>query len=299
MQKTKKLKKINCHPSTKNKTISKTSCLNVQTLNKLKDSFNQKYPDNKIKSKDKKGIFNELQNKLKDCKREDCWLDVIKDKKEKKEIKNKLYAPEQPEEWKQDPSSWLSNYDILDVLSQYEETYSNFKFIGPTPIDFDSKPNFFDEKCVWKELCNFQLQNYIKKGINKIGVVFNLDEHDEPGSHWTSLFIDLEDKIIFYFDSAGDKVPNEVDKLVKRIIHQGLYLSTPIQLQFHENHPFVHQKGNNECGMYSLYFIITMLTSRDGNEKKLKSMEEKLNYFKNKRIPDKYVFQKRDVYFNK
>ena len=42
-----------------------------------------------------------------------------------------------------------------------------------------------------------------------------------------------------------------------------------------------------------------MLTSRDGNEKKLKSMEEKLNYFKNKRIPDKYVFQKRDVYFNK
>ena len=59
-----------------------------------------------------------------------------------------------------------------------------------------------------------------------------------------------------------------IDKLVKRIIHQGLYLSTPIQLEFHENQPFIHQRGNNECGMYSLYFIITMLTSRDGNEKK-------------------------------
>ena len=64
MQKTKKLKKVNCHPSTKNKTISKTSCLNIQTLNKLKDSFNQKYPEKKIKAKDKKGIFNELQNKF-------------------------------------------------------------------------------------------------------------------------------------------------------------------------------------------------------------------------------------------
>ena len=42
-----------------------------------------------------------------------------------------------------------------------------------------------------------------------------------------------------------------------------------------------------------------MLTNKDGNEKLLKSVEEKLVYFKNKRIPDKYVFKKRDVYFNK
>ena len=61
----------------------------------------------------------------------------------------------------------------------------------------------------------------------------------------------------------------------------------------------VHQKRDGQCGIYSLYFIITMLTNKDGNEKLLKSAEEKLAYFKNKRIPDKYVFQKRDIYFNK
>ena len=141
------------------------------------------------------------------------------------------------------------------------------------------------------------MSKFVYKGIKKIGVVFNLDRHDQPGSHWTSLFIDLEDKIIFYMDSAGDTIPKEVNKLVERIMNQGLELFTPIQFVYHENHPFTHQYGNNECGMYSLYFIITMLLNKT-DRKKFKTIQDKINYFKKHRIPDKYVFSYRKKYFN-
>jgi hypothetical protein len=35
-----------------------------------------------------------------------------------------------------------------------------------------------------------------------VGFTINLDNHNESGSHWVSMFLDLDDKIIFYFDSA-------------------------------------------------------------------------------------------------
>ena len=31
----------------------------------------------------------------------------------------------------------------------------------------------------------------MNNGKHKIGSVFNLDDHDEPGSHWVSLYMEL------------------------------------------------------------------------------------------------------------
>ena len=301
---TKKLKNINCHPKIKNKTISKKSCMTPEVLNDLKTAFNKSYPKIKIKSNTSNVIWSELKDKIQSCNREDCWLSEIKELKEKdkNKIKKELFAPYQPEDWKTNPSTWLSNFDILEVLQQYESAYPYFKFIGPSPIDFDSKPTEYNDKCVWKDLCTFQLKDFVKEKFTKIGVVFNLDKHNQPGSHWTSLFVDLEDRFIFYFDSAGEKMPKEIESLVKRIINQGLYLITPIKFDFYEtwnsNEPIVHQFGNNECGMYSLYFIICMLKNEKEPNKKFRSLQDKLNHFLKKRIPDKYVFQKRGIYFN-
>ena len=158
-------------------------------------------------------IWSELKKRMRHCSKEDCWLDTIKDINVKNKLHDSSFAPKHPEEWNSDPSTWLSNLDILDVLSQYEEAYSHFHFIGPTPIDFDSKPYLFSEQCVWKELCNFKLKDYVDQQITKIGVIINLDKHDESGSHWTSMFVDLEEGIIFYFDSNGTSIPNEINKL--------------------------------------------------------------------------------------
>ena len=57
-------------------------------------------------------------------------------------------------------------------------------------------PKTYDDVCVWKDLCKFSLQKEINKGFKKI-MIFNLDKHTGPGTHWTS-FIDVTDKFIFY-----------------------------------------------------------------------------------------------------
>lgn len=295
-KKSRRLKSINCNPGIKNKTIKKGSCMTKKSLLELKKSFNENHKDNKIYAHKPKDIWRELKNKIKDCNREDCWLKELNDKTRRELLREQLFVPKQPSKWKDHPNTWLSNVDILKVLKQYGDAYPEFEFIGPTPIDFDSKPEVYNNQCVWKDLCAFNLKDKIGKK-KKIGIIFNLDKHNEPGSHWTSLFIDLEKDFVFYLDSAGDKMPGEVDVLVKRIIEQGLYLDIPKKMTFYENYPFVHQEENTECGMYSLYFIITMLTNKK-KDVEFKTISDKINYFLKTKIKDDEAFNYRKIYFN-
>lgn len=292
---TRKIKKLNCNPLVKQSKISNKSCLTPTVIEQLKESWNVSHTNDLIKSTKPTAIWKELKNNLAVCEDEKCWLKTIKDDNVRHKLEENIFAPEHPEEWHSNPSQWLTNFDILKVLKQYDEAHPEFKFIGPTPIDFDSRP-YKDDTCVWKDLCSFDLHNLSKK-YTKFGIVFNLDKHNQSGSHWTSMFIDLENCIIFYFDSAGAKIPKEVFKLAKRIIQQGLELNIPKKLIFHENHPVEHQLGNNECGMYSLYFIITMLTGQAG-KKMIKKMDKRVDYFKTERIKDDYMFNHRKIYFN-
>lgn len=153
------------------------------------------------------------------------------------------------------PTTWLTSLDIDRVMKQYEYAHPSFMFIGPSPIDFDTRVE--KDECVWDELCNFSLEKLLKKGKNKVGIVFNTDPHYKDGSHWISLFINVKEGYIFFFDSAGDKIPKEVKVLVDRVIEQGNKLG--LKLKFQENHPRAHQRGNTECGMYSLYMITSIL----------------------------------------
>ena len=43
-----------------------------------------------------------------------------------------------------------------------------------------------------KILCKINLKQHMNTGKHKIGSVFNLDDHDEPGSHWVSLYMELK-----------------------------------------------------------------------------------------------------------
>jgi hypothetical protein len=184
----------------------------------------------------------------------------------------------------------------MNVLEQYELTYKNFDFIGPTPIDFDK---IVDGDCVWEELCKFSIKSHIENGKNKIGVIFNLDEHDESGSHWVSLFIDVDAHLIFYFDSAGSEIPAEIKKLVERIQKECVDEKLG-EFIFEQNAPYVHQNGNSECGVYSLFFIITMLTRRINglNGEKEMSIDDLKHLFKSKRLSDEYIEKYRNIYFN-
>lgn len=327
-QKKKPFKKMNCSPAVYNQSISTDSCLTPIVLQEIKAKYNKKHNKTPIIENDPKKILERLKDNL-NCSKEECFLNQLDDENVKQQLKSYIFAPKHPEEWNKNPKEWLSNYDILDVLKQYELSYPNFKFIGPTTIDFDTKLPEKNGSCVLDDLCTFSLEKIIDlcnikmppngafmsdkdnsyqalkkcegvdKQKDKIGIVFNLDKHYESGSHWVSMFIDIENKFIFYFDSADNPIPPEITTLVNRISSQGKELETPIHFNFYSNRGFTHQTGNSECGMYSLFFIITMLTKKTSpSSKKLLSQKSLVHLFTKKRIPDHLVFQHRKIYFN-
>jgi hypothetical protein len=284
-KKSKTFKKMNCNPEVTGKTINSDSCYTNTALVKIKEAYNKNNPLNTIKSIKNNEIYRNLQTKLTQCEEESCWLDQLSS--EDKQYYNKhTFAPYQPSEWKSNPTEWLSNIDILKVLEQYEYSFKDFKFIGPTAIDFDA---FVNGMCVEEKMCKFNLKNEIDKGIYNIGIIFNLDRHDQSGSHWVSLYINVKEGVIFYFDSVANIIPNEIDQFTKLVIKQSKDLGIP--MKYDSNYPKQHQYGNTECGMYSLFFIITML------DKSL-SLKQKKNIFKKKTITDKFIQTFRHKYFN-
>lgn len=287
--------KLNCNPNITENNVVRGSCFPNNILILLKESYNKNNPDNQITSDKPRLIWKDLKTRLRTCTNEECWLDVIKDNELREKIGKYLFIPRplQPNEWSSDPNTWLSNLDIDQVLSEYEKSYPSFKAIKTATIDFD-------DICYVEDLCKLkskeQLEDYLKLGKRKIGVVFNLDRMDESGSHWVSLFIDLQDDFIFYFDSNGDRIPKEIKMFVDRIKSYCEQLDTPIHLQEYNNYKTQHQYENTECGMYSLFFIITMLSGKINNIP-VTSYKEKIRLFREPRIPDSYVSNFRKIYF--
>jgi hypothetical protein len=279
------LVKLNCSPKPKNE-INDFSCYSNKSLFKLRDLWNARHPDVKIKSSSPKEIHDKISKYLASvCNKESCWL------KQKSEFGNvdsettESFAPERPKEWKKNPNEWLSSVDIMSVMKQYEKAYKCFDFIGPSPIDFDTKQLYGE--CVWDELCNFSIKEQIKKGKTKIGIIFNTDPHDGPGEHWISMFINIRKKKIFFFDSAGDGPPKEVMVLVNRIIDEGKNINPKMNFIFDSNKGIEHQYGNTECGIYSIFFIVHLLEDKFTE-----------HYLKTHILKDKYMENFRHVYFN-
>jgi len=280
------LQQVNCSPKDK-KELNDFSCYKNGDLHKLRNLWNSRHPDHLIQTNTPSEIHYKLSLFMKDsCNKESCWLkqNFVQGSGLKKEMVNS-FAPVSPKEWKKNPNEWLSSIDINKVMKQYEKAYKCFDFIGPSPIDFDTRKMYGE--CVWEELCHFNLKKEIDQGKYKIGVVFNTDPHYKSGSHWISLFINVKKAQIIFFDSAGNKAPSEILVLVNRIIKQGKELKKPIHFKFDENHPVEHQYGNTECGVYSLFFIIHMLVDKLSAQ-----------YLKTHRISDKAVEKYRKVFFN-
>jgi hypothetical protein len=265
----------NCNPAVAGHTVTDKSCLTKPLLSSVKFEGNQS-----------------IRDVMKECEGDDvCVIGKIPDAELKEEIKNKAFVPKQPAEWSLNINEWLSDTDIVNVINQYMEAHKEFQFLGPSYIDFDYREG---GTCVEESLCKFSLSEYIKKGKTKIGIIFNLDDHTKSGSHWVSLFIDVKRRFMFYFDSAGESIPKEVRILISRIKQQ----AKPLHMRFrvYENSPFEHQYGGTECGMYSLFFLITMLTNKY-EDKTFKNTKHIVNFFKRYRIPDKYMEKMRYEYF--
>ena len=251
----KTFKLLNCHPK---KTRKNNTCYDDKVLLELKRIWNKNNKE-KINSRAPSDIWKEFKMKMKECNNEICWLDkIIKDKPSIKKIKKENFVPDAPvEEWKK-YNNWLSSTEFNDIMEQYSEIYPNFLYMA----------------------------NEIKRGKDKFGIVLNLDVHTGKGNHWVAIFIDIKKKFIFYFESTGKEIPSEVTAFNKRIVEQCAKLN--IELTEMNNLSIKHQYGSSECGMYALYFIISLLLETRTTD-----------HFLGERITDSEVEKLRDVYFNK
>lgn len=231
--------------------INKNLCKNNICIKRLSlitlPQLNKKNDHKKIK----KLLWDKIYNTLKPiCQYEDCWIDLdFINKIDDYNLREKLkYFTFKPKFYK-NREKWLNTNDIEAVMKQYQKKYPDFYFIGAKPCDF-----YKYTKLNFKKLFSYK----------KIGIVFNLDKTGEPGSHWTCLFIDNDPDAcsqttaptIYYFDSIG-KTPNREIRTFIRIIGRALPQNKRT-IHLYVNNK-IHQKGNSECGVYSIYFLIKKL----------------------------------------
>lgn len=274
-------KHLNCAPSNKRKV--KGSCYSEDSLFKIRDLWNARHPDKKILATKPETVWQKLKEYMGSCcENEAEWLkhNFMKNNLDD-EMMNHTFAPASPEDWKTDPYEWLSSMDIQNVMQQYENVYPFYRFIGPSPIDYDT--HIMYDECVWEELCEFDLNKHKKEGKTKIGVIFNLDPHYEEGSHWIALMIDIPNDVVYYFDSYGEPAEPQIMKFMKEVVKQinenggkGKIIENKKQFQF----------SDGECGIYCIYFILEMLKN-----KRFKS-------FKDLKMSDKKMKCLRGKYFN-
>lgn len=238
-------------------------------LNALNDRFSKVCPS---KEEGKKG--KEYQDQ--------CWLEQPIIKLKAKDLYDTLqnrFRPLMPISWKTNKNHLLNTFDILKVLKQYEKKYDDFEFLGVYPLNFMEKDKQDTSMCVIGDICHLQIKRHITDGKEfkkrQFALVHNMDPHDQPGSHWVALYINIDStdpRFGFgYYDSYGYDESYQVQKLYRTVVDQLRQSKMKIP-------PFIkntkrHQYKNTECGMFSIVFVILCLE----NKVKIKDIFKKLD----------------------
>lgn len=204
-----------------------------------------------------------------------------------------MFAPTQPKDWKHAPMgdsrTFWTYQNIVDVVRQYERAYPHFRFIPPSYINYDTRPN--GDACVTPELCSFSIEAMRNKGVTDVGIVFNTDTYGGQGIHWICVYIQLTRRQICYFDSLGDPPPKEIRRFVRQLKHQDprmrlTLLTTP------------HQKLDGECGTYCVFALIWLLTGKRHFEidASTTSWPERIRFLKHETLSDAYIQSFRDYF---
>lgn len=199
---------------------------------------------------------------------EDRWLDGISDQRLASNLLHRAFRPLHPVEWKMNPRLWLSDLDIDLVLSQYHTNLGDshrFKFAGVFPSDFaDTMPG--SGRCVSPKMCDLSVRDLLRSGTHYTGIVFNMDKHNQRGSHWVACYVGLDPSTperfgAFYYDSSGKKPPESIHQFMLRMQSEAEQegLNAPrIPFQVHYN-AIRKQFKTTECGIYAILFIILCL----------------------------------------
>ena len=273
-----------CAPTT---FLESGSCIKLHVLVECAKAYNKENNNRSIKlypnvetlnpKKYKKYLLKEMKDRISTCSTQKCWTEQsfirYMDKKIREEFEKYTFRPDGPD----GRFEWLNTININDVMGQYEKKYQDFKFLGAVPMDFDELPAL--------GVKNLDFNKLVKEGKTKLGIVFNLDEHYKPGSHWTAMFADLKKGEVKYFDSYGINCEPRVRKLMRKIVR---FMETGMGLKNTDvdYNKIRHQFENSECGVYSINFILRMLNG------------ESFESIVNKKMKDKEINKCRNVYFN-
>jgi hypothetical protein len=183
---------------------------------------------------------------------------IAKIKRDLRLIYKRDLKPEKPESWYRNPRTWLSNWDIHNVMVQYAAAnVYHYAFLGVFPIDFAMISQ--SGACMHSSLCTINVEKYLNEGKSFIGLITNLDRHDQSGSHWTSTFMVIDPKLptygAYYYDSTGNSVPNYLFPFIKNVKEQCDKLFPHKEFKIIQNKK-QHQRKNTECGIFSMLFQI-------------------------------------------
>lgn len=273
-----------CAPGT---SFESGSCIQINILVEMAKAYNLNAGESKIKlynnmevlnpKKYKKYLLAQFNKRLGDkCTTQKCWSEqsFISNMKKmaKDELEKYTFRPDGPD----GRFEWLNTININEVMEQYEVKHKDFKFLGAVPIDFDSFARFGIKNLNYSEL--------VKNGKSKLGIIFNLDEHDQPGSHWVSMYADLLKGKVYYFDSYGTRPEKRIRTFMRRLANfsqTGLGIKE-LDVDYNK---IRHQYENSECGVYSINFITRLLRG------------DKFNEICGSKIPDKKINKCRNIYF--
>ena len=230
-------------------------CYSVDQLRHMAREYNKDFPSKKIRvNQSRSALVKEFKNKLQNTcgGDESCWIK----QRFAKRIRNttlhdQTFKPQKPNSWIDNPNEWLSTSDINNVMKQYEHAYTDFVYPGTVPVDCPSG--------ILCALSNIDLRKLKRGGKRKVGTIFNLDYHYEGGSHWVALYMDIENGSIEYHDSYAKPPPRLINQFMNKMADQ--MESTGINPVLIVNNKR-HQYGGSECGVYSMYYIISRLMGK-------------------------------------
>jgi hypothetical protein len=250
-------------------TYSDGSCFTIEELHEIAENYNNNHTDQIKLYPGKKDMIQELEKKLKDqCSDQTCWA-TLKFLNDNTELSMAFKAKGPAGQY-----DWLSTTEINDCMERYMRLYKDFLFIGAVPIDIEDLDQFGVNKINYDKLDDV--------GYKKMGIVFNLDKHDQSGSHWVAFYANFDKNQIYYSDSASNTPDLRVKKLVKKIA-EVMYkrdfgskkiINLDAETYMNESgknamelvdgfdiryNTMKHQYGGSECGVYSMNFLIRLL----------------------------------------
>ena len=202
------------------------SCFDTNSIDEMVEIFNNTSSENKIDTTlNYQEKLKLLETYLKDsspCSEEWCLLETELLKPLKKKFEN-FFRPVVPKKWLDNKRTWLNTLDIEAEMRLYSLAFPEFEFLSVSPIDFDLRirRGINSEQCVDENLCNLNIRKQFTSGKKYIAAVFNLDKHNQSGSHWTAFFVSLKLGESYYYDSVANFMPKEVVELINRITIQG------------------------------------------------------------------------------